>query len=155
MHSLQLDLYRMQSIHQSITDACAWKTQLDRILDRPPLLNEVPDCNYGSFKLHNILSHFLLRCSFRSTVDQDALHQRAADLHQHLAGLEDQCQRTATRCHQQQAVMQRLAAFLYDNSLRLFVPAAHTFNGRSYADYEREYLSWYNMVVAGGATTAI
>lgn len=47
-------------------------------------------------------------------------------------------------------MVKRLSAFLIDNPLRLFVPAAHTFNGRGYADYEQEYLMWYNMLGPAG-----
>lgn len=83
---------------------------------------------------------------FHPTVDQEAMHNQYIALTQRLVNMEDQCNRLSDLCHQKHAMMQRLSAFLYENGLRLFVPVAHTFNSRSYADYEREYMSWYNMI---------
>lgn len=71
-----------------------------------------------------------------------------------LAELRDKCHLLTAALPQKQQLVDRLCAFLVDNSLRQFIPASKTFSGRSYQDYEGEFMSHYNIVMAGAEPDA-
>lgn len=114
-----------------------WKFRVVRILFRRFVYSTSIDTPFGCFYPH-------------ATANNEVLQHQAVALEQHLANMEDQCDGLTDLCQHKQETAKRLYKFLYENPLRLFLPVGHTFNGRSYTDYEKEYLSWYNMMVPSG-----
>lgn len=91
-----------------------------------------------------------MHCSL--SVDEKSLEQQRYDQHSRLAELRDKCDRLTGVVQQKQQLTDRLFAFLLDNSLRMFVSTTRTFNGRTYQDYENEYITHHNIVEAANGT---
>lgn len=87
-------------------------------------------------------------------VDEKSLEQQRHDQLSRLAEMRDQCDLLTGVVQQKQQATDRLFAFMLDNSLRMFIPATKTFNGRTYQDYENEYVTHHNIVEAANVAAS-
>lgn len=62
-----------------------------------------------------------------------------------LLNIMDQTRSKCMSAHQQINDVKRYLAYCEENPFTKFMPRSLKFNGKSYQDYEREFLNYYNM----------
>lgn len=87
---------------------------------------------------------------FVISVDEAKLTIRKNQQNDILAELTDETSAIVANIHQIFRTIESYVSFLNENPLRKLVPKTQTFNGRTYEEYEREYMMYYKMIQTPG-----
>lgn len=63
-----------------------------------------------------------------------------------LAEVSDEASAICANVHRLHENIQHCIQFIKENPLRKYVPKTETFNGKTYQDYEREFMMYYKMI---------
>lgn len=83
---------------------------------------------------------------FNISVDKDKLTLMKNQQNDALAELTDDTSAIIANIHEIFYDVDRYINFIKENPLRKWVPKSESFNGKSYDDYEREYMMYYKMI---------
>lgn len=91
------------------------------------------------------LRHINLKCEYFS-VDESKLTLRKSQQNDALAEITDEAGAICTNIHRIYRNIGRYIHFITENPLSKFVPRTETFNGKTYQEYEQEYMMYYKMI---------
>lgn len=132
-HSLlPTELYQLCTFVEQTQQSAEWLAHLEA-------LTNSNDNHRLPLRLHQTISE-------KSTAN-DLKQLRSAE-HNRLVELRDKCDVMVGLVQKKLQLADRLCCFLVENSLRSFIPASKLFNGRSYQEYENEYMANFDIVCA-------
>lgn len=80
------------------------------------------------------------------SVDEAKLCAKRKQQNESLAELSDETSAMCANIHRIFDTIDRYMKFIKENPLRKLVPNTETFNGKTYQDYEREFMMYYKMI---------
>lgn len=83
---------------------------------------------------------------FTFPVDEVKLKTKQSQQNDILAETTDEMSAVYANIHRTFFNIQRYIQFINENPLSKWVPKRETFNGKTYQEYEREFMMYYNMV---------
>lgn len=79
-------------------------------------------------------------------MDETKLILRKNQQNDALAEITDEASAICVNVHRIYRNIQRYIQFINENPLSKFVPKTETFNGKTYQEYEREFMMYYKMI---------
>lgn len=89
---------------------------------------------------------FVFLHDFDISVDESKLNIQKTQQDDQLAEITDEAAAMCANIHRVFNNIQRYVKFINENPLSKFIPKTETFNGKTYIEYEREFMMYYKMI---------